>query len=331
MSGPTDLLDRARVLEDAGDYAGVADLLETAAEGALVAEPELGYRLAYALRRTGRSRKALALVSRLHAPVQRRGDERLTRRLLSLRAMLFYDLGDVGQAEALWERLAGEAYEAGDFKLMAAAANNLGVVRTLQDRTEEAVAAYTRALLASRRLGDRRGLAQAHQNLAILFRELGMNRESNAHFHRAIENARASSSDDVLGRAEEETGLLFLEQGDIPLAVAWARRALHRLRSLRDAAGEGEALRVLGLAALRGGDRKEARRELRRALEQGRTAGNTLLEAETLEALAVLARIEGNDRAATKHENGAAQLFESMGAAPWGLRIRSRTAALVGL
>ena len=326
-----ELLSRARTLEGGKDYPGVVHLLEPVEESALLAEPELGYRLAYAWRRVGRSRDALALAEALDVPIRRRAEDPLSRRRVSLEAMLRYDLGQVPEAERLWERLAGEAAAAEDHVLAAAAFNNLGVVRTLQDRTEEALASYNRALLASRRLGDRRGLAQAHQNLAILYREKGLGREAGSHFRQAIGHARASGSEDILGRAEEERALLFLDEDDEILATLTARRGLKRLLEIEDAGGAGEALRVLGIAALRRADRASARQHLAEALDRAAAVGSALLRAETLEALAVLEAAEGNPEDAEAHRRSARDLFEEMGAGAWGRRIRSRTAALAGL
>ncbi|MBW3552652.1 MAG: tetratricopeptide repeat protein [Gemmatimonadetes bacterium] len=324
--GSPELLARARILEEARDYPGIVALLEPPDDTHL-AEPELGYRLAYAWRRVGRSRDALSLTEALEAPVRRRAEDPLARRRVSLEAMLRYDIGEVSRAEQLWERLAADATEAGDHVLAAAAFNNLGVVRTLQDRTEEALASYNRALLASRRLGDRRGLAQAHQNLAILYREKGLGREADSHFRQAIDHARASGSEDVLGRAEEERALLFLDRDDEPMASITARRALERLGGIDDVGGAGEARRVLGIVALRGRHQAEARRFLQEALEDARVSGSALLRAETLEALALLEAVEGRADRAESHRREAADLFDGMGAAAWGRRIRSRTAA----
>lgn len=326
--GSPDLLLRARALAESRDYAGVAALLGGVEEAALVGEPEVGYHLAYAWRRLGRTGDALRLTEALDVPIRRRAEDRLVRRHISLEAMLRYDIGQVARAERLWEEQAEVAAAAGDYVLLAAAQNNLGVVRTLQDRTEEALASYTRALLASRRLGDRRGLAQAHQNLAILFRERGLPRESDTHFRQAIEHARASGSEDVLGRAEEERALLFLDTGDEPLATVSARRALDRLGRIGDGAGEGEALRVLGIAALRRDDRAAARAHLGAARERAMASTGALLMAETLEALAVLELMEGRGDEADRLRGEASARFERVGAPAWGRRIRARTAEL---
>jgi tetratricopeptide (TPR) repeat protein len=325
-----ELLERARALVASDDYAEVVRLLDDVAPAELYAEPELGYHLAYARRRIGRTAEALQLAEELALPVRRSAAEWLIRRRLNLEAMLRFDHGDVPAAEQLWSEVIEHASSADDQRLLAAALNNLGIVFTLQDRIDAALAVYHRALLASRRLGDRRGMAQAHQNIAIVLRELARPAEADTHFEEALLDARRAGSEDVRGRVEEERALLMLEFGDAPLAAASARRALERLVGIADVHGQGEALRVLGIIALRRRQLDDARRELERALALALTGHNALLEAETREALAVLADLEGAAQAATTHRRQASARFAAMRAQPWGARIRRRTATLAG-
>jgi tetratricopeptide (TPR) repeat protein len=323
-----DLLSRARALESGGSYADVVRLLEGVARDALLAEPELGYRLAYAWRRTGASEDALRLCTDLELPVRRGAADWLIRRRLNLEAMLRFDRGDVADAGGLWQSVVEHASAAGDQALLSAAHNNLGIVHTLQDHMEEAVAAYSRALLAARQSGDRRGAAQAHQNLAIIFREKRMPLEADAHFRQAAQGAIAAASEDVRGRVEEERALLLLDLNDVRLAEATAGRALRILADISDVSGEGEAHRVLGIISLRRRDDVKAREHLLRALDLAGRVHNALLEAETLEAMAVLAtRQAGTDAAHAYHEQ-AAERFARMHAEPWGRRIRARTSEL---
>jgi tetratricopeptide (TPR) repeat protein len=323
-----ELLERVRALGAAGDYPGVVRLLEPVPRSALLTEPELGYHLAYAWRRVGRTADALALTEALSRPVRRGASAWLIRRRLNLEAMLRFDHGDVPSAEQLWAEVVEHASVADDQQLLAAALNNLGIVLTLQDRIDAALAVYNRALLASRRLGDRRLMAQAHQNIAIVYRELGRPEEASTHFEQALSEARRAGSEDVRGRVEEERALLMLESGDAPLAAATARRALDRLEAIADLHGQGEALRVLGIVALHEQRSSDARGYLERALALALQGHNALLEAETREGLAVLADREGSPATAARERRRATARFAAMRAQPWGVRIRARTAAL---
>ena len=327
-AGTRDLLSRARALEDGGGYAAVVRLLEPVGREVLLAEPELGYRLAYAWRRTGATADALRLCADLDVPVRRGAADWLIRRRLNLEAMLRFDQGDVAGAAALWQAVVEHASEAGDQALLSAAHNNLVIVHTLQDRMEEAVAAYNRALLAARQTGDRRGAAQAHQNLAIIFREKRMPFEADGHFRQAAQGAIAAASDDVRGRVEEERALLLLDLDDVRMAEATAGRALRILEDISDMSGAGEAHRVLGIIALRRNENENAREHLLRARELAVRAHNALLEAETLEAMAVLATRRGGNDIAHAYREQAEEKFVRMHAEPWGRRIRARTAEL---
>lgn len=330
-TGSQELLARVRAFADAGRYAEVADLLGPRPRDELIAEPELGYHLAYAWRRTGASAEALRLCEELDVPVRRTAAEWLIRRRLNLEAMLRFDHGDLPRADQLWNAVVEHASAADDQALLSAAHNNLGVIYTLQDRVDSALAAYNRALLAARQLGDRRGIAQAHQNLAILFREMSLTGEADTHFSQALRTARAAASDDVVGRVEEERALLLLDLRDARLAEVTAERALRILTGIGDVSGEGEALRVLGIIALRQRSTDRARSYLEGARELAERTHSALLEAETLEALAVLHVLEGSGEAAHALEEQAAVRFSAMHAEPWGRRIRARTAALAGI
>ncbi|HEX6308571.1 MAG TPA: tetratricopeptide repeat protein [Longimicrobiales bacterium] len=326
-----DLLERVRTLASRNDHAGVVRLLEGWTRDALLADPELGYHAAYAWRRTGRTLEALDLVERLDVIVRRRADAWLIRRRLNLEAMLRFDAGDLPAAEQLWWQVVELADRDGDRALLAAAHNNVGVIQTLHDRTDDALATYNRALLASQQLGDRRGVAQAHQNLAILYREKERPVESEAHFVEAMQHARISHSEDVLGRAEEERALLLLDQGDVTLARAAAARALDRLRAIEDVNGAGEALRVLGMVALRDRALEQAADYLDHAIRHAREVHNPLLEAETEEALAALALATGDSDRARRHQADAERRFDVLSAEPWGRRVRERTLQRAGV
>lgn len=324
------LLSAARSRAESGDFLGVVGLLEPVPRADLLGEPELGYHLAYAWRRLGRAREALELARALDVPVRRRASDWLLRRRTNLEAMLLYDIGDLRGAGATWELVVELAARADDRQLLAAAHNNLGVLHTIHDRMEEALATYQRALLACRSLGDTRGMAQASQNIAIVFRELGMSDDAESHFQEALRLSRLASSEDVRGRVEEERALLQLERGDPVLARASAARALRRFSAIRDAAGEGETRRVLGIIALRERKLGLAAEHLGHALRLAGEIPNPLLEAETHEALALLAELDGRAADAAQHRDAGRARFQAMGAEPWGSRIRKRTSQFAG-
>ncbi len=318
------LLERARALQAERDFPALAALLAPIERETLRAEPELGLLLAEAWRRGGERDAALALVRELEPLCRWRGNDRLYRGRANLEGILLFERGDVAGAEAQWCHLVDAAAEGGDDEFSARANQNLGIIYTLTDRREQALASQERAIIAYQRLGHLRGLAQAHNNLAISYREIGFWPEADQAFRQARGYARADGSEDELGRIELESSLLAAMRGDGELGAVTAERALGRFRRLREPAGVAEALRVLGVVALWGGRPDEAASRLGEALEAARRLHLRLLEAETLEALAALAAQRDGEAEAARLRAQAEALFAELGAVQWGVRIRAQ-------
>ena len=304
------LLERVRQAYEARDFAAVVAELEPLAEARLLETPELGFML-------GRPEDALDLTLRLEEPCWRHGSARLRRRRLNIEGMLHFEGGDAAEAERAWLRLLEDASEAGDAAHVAHACNNLGVVYTVQARTDEALTGYERALAAYHRLGDREGMAQANQNLGIVYREKQRLDEADEHFVVARDHATALGHERLLGRVEAERALLLLRMRDPELASATVRRAVERMRAAGDTAGTGEALRAAGIVELARGRPDRARPVLEQALATARKVGNPLLEAETLLALA---HAPPDSAATTDPEllDAARARFGQIGATGWG-------------
>ncbi|MBR9989319.1 MAG: tetratricopeptide repeat protein [Gemmatimonadetes bacterium] len=326
----TGLLGQARALLASGDPHGVVGALAGLAHVELITEPELGYLLANALRRTGDAERATTVVEALAGPCERRGRDRLWRERLNLEAALAFDAGALDVAHTGWSQLVDTATRANDSELLRRAHNNLGVVHTLLGEWDAALTHYGRALAVARRLGDVRGMAEAHQNLGMAYRELDFVVDADSHFRSAIELGRSSGYDDIVGRAEEERALACLFAGDTARALALAARALERFRHAREPLGEAEAERVLGIIALSEGRLDDALSHLNRALGTAQSLGAVLLEAETLEALAALASLNHDDAAAGESAARSDGLFEAMNASAWGRQIRLRMREVAG-
>jgi tetratricopeptide (TPR) repeat protein len=310
------LLQDARVRYQARDYAGTAELIEQAEPARRVAQPELGFLLAASWRQLGRADAALELAIELTDASLLRGTPRLALRRINLEAMLRFEAGATGIAEALWLHLLGRASADEDAEYIAHACNNLGVVYTLQTRLDDALASYERALVAYQRMGERLGMGQAHQNLGIAHREAERPDHADEHFESARYHATAAGDDRLLGRVETERALLLARRGDDRLADATARRARSRLQLVGDRAGTGEAWRAAGLIAISAGRHADAVAPLEQALEIARATGHALLEAETLLGLWVARRALGT--AGEQEARAEADtLFERIGAIQW--------------
>ena len=320
------VLATARTLNGRQEYTALAELLEAVPADERLREPELAFLLADVSRRLGRASRALELARAAERPLRRGGHDRLLRARHNLVGMLLFEQGEVDAAERLWLELHADAQAGGDAEFVARATQNLGVIYTLTDRTQDALLSQARAVAAYQRLGHRRGLAQAHQNLAITYRDAGDSSRAQRHFEQAASHARAAGSEDELARVEQERALLLLETGDVDIARSSAESALARFTRLHDPGGCAEVHRVLGLIALATGAHAEARMELERARATG---GNRLLDAEVHAALAALEREVGNAGAAAEHAQHGETTFAALGAQAWGRREEARLLRLL--
>lgn len=324
------LESQARTLYQARDHAAVSALLDGADREAVIGSSVLAFWHADSLRRLGRGADALTLLEEAAATFARHGNDVLHRHRLNLEGMLYFDRGDISAAEASWRALLADASIAHDEEFVARANNNLGVICTLQERWQEAIACYERALAAYRALGRRRGLAQTHQNLAITYREIDFAPKSDHHFLQAIRYAAADGSEDEIARAEQERALLiYLTQHDATLARVTAEKALARFDRLGDRGGTADTLRVLGMIAVGEGDVVKATRVLQTALERARDAQLPLVEAEIMEALAATLELRDEAELADALRTDAQRQFAQIGAVAWGARTRTRVQRLV--
>jgi tetratricopeptide (TPR) repeat protein len=323
------LSSQARALYERRAYQELAELLEPVPLAELRVHAQLGFWLADARRRLGKTQAALELAEAIAVGARRSGIERLEHDRLNLEGMLRFESGDVSGAEQSWSELLSQASAAGNDEFIARANNNLGIICTLQVRPFEAVTFYQRAVTAYRCLGLRRGIAQSHQNLAITYRELGHMDEADEHFQTAQRYAQEDGSMDELARAENERALLiYLARRDAPLARATAKRALRRFAALNDPREFGDTLRVLAMIDLGDGDLPAARTHAEHALEHARSAGHRLLEAEVLEVIAGVETRTENEEAATEAQTRAQEIFDSLNAPAWGKSFRDRVQQL---
>jgi tetratricopeptide (TPR) repeat protein len=325
------MVERARVLYHQRAYRRLADHLDALPRENLMAQPQLGFWLADAWRRLGRTQAALELDVAITPACRYSGIARLEQDRLNLEGMLRFETGDVWGAEGAWRELVAHATEAGDDEFIARANNNLGIIYTLQARPMEAAACYERAVASYRMAGLRRGIAQSHQNLAITYRELGQAAEADDHFAAAIRYAWDDGSDDEIARAEQERALLiYYSRHDARLALATVKRAMLRFTRLGDPLGYADSLRVRAMIELGEKMLEPARRHAEHALEHARTAGHRLLEAEVLEVVAGIAIACGMRPAADQARREASVLFQLLQAPAWGSALRERVEGLAG-
>ena len=326
MAGSVDVI---RADYQARKYADVVTNLANEPPEVLLATPELGYMLADSARRVGGYTDILSLVNNVVDAARSVGDNAVLCSALNLLGVILLERGQAQAAERVWCDLVIVASSADDPQFVARASNNLGVAAILDMRLETAITNFQRAISAYLRLGYARGCAQAHQNLGIVFRELDHVQESHTHFDQATTFAHTADCEDDVARAEQETALLMVYAGeDLSRAKDLAQQALERFSSLRQPAGTAEAFRVLGVVSLALRDRSEATQSFQTALAIAQERQLKLLEAETLTGLARIAHLENAVAQSYQLQQLADEIFQQIGAAPWGQQVRRRMDSL---
>lgn len=312
-----DLEDRADALASAGDWSGLAELLEEVDRDVVLRQRSLAYRLGEALYHTGRMAELLELGRDFEESARKQADVRGVTQALNLAGMAAFQLGDLREARRRFDKLMELAESEGDTEMLARAANNLGAVANLEGRSADALVHYQLALPVYEKLGQTRGLCQTHHNVGISYRDLGRLDDASRAYLRAGELASRIQYVPVFVLSTAGRGEVELRRGDRMLGLRLAERAVKGARVAGNPILEAEALRVRGMARATGSpeERGRASSDLDEGLELAGRADNRLLRAEILQERSRLHERDGDRDRARALLREAVEIFASLGAA----------------
>jgi len=223
--------------------------------------------------RLGEFADALRLYRRALPMAREAGDTSEAAGILADLGVLDYFLGDLDGACQYWEESLADGIEAGRSPdWIRGLQSNLGTALMEQERYEEALEAFERALATEGRDVQRRGEASMLNNLGRCLVRVGRTEEGVRRLEEALEVARAAG----------------------------------------DPQTEAVALCDLAAAHLDGGDPEAATAALAEASELARGKGAVLLESEILSATAVVARRRGDSETALDQLRAAIALAEGL-------------------
>src|SRR4051812_8073295 len=203
-----------------------------------------------------------------------RGDWDGRMRALNLLGAIYWEHGQIGEAERCFAEALRLARQLDDSLMLARASNNVASVAHLQGRSDEAAALFRGALLAYQRLGDRRGTAETYHNLGFAYRQAGEWRESEAATQNAVRHAEVVGEPGLLALVLGAKAELSVERDDTALAERELERAVRYAVEASDAIGRAEVQRVEALNALH-------QRSWEVALYHARTARTVAVEHES--------------------------------------------------
>lgn len=320
LSNADDFLRVARALAAEGRWGELREASRR--EPAAAAEPELAILLAEAEMRLGDARAARVWLEYAMPKLGRSGNNPELRKAVNMLGAARFELGDLVEAEAEFERALDLATAAGAHLNIARATVNLGLIANVRGRHSDAIALYRVALPAFQRVGMARELAEAFHNMAITFRDLGQLDQADQHEQRAIEFAQEAGNRRLLAMARVGRGELSLLRGEPRVAEAVAQLAARECANIPDRVGEADALRLAGRAGTVLGAHAEALSALDRAVQLAHQEGSVLVEAEALRARAELFLARREPERARADASDALALYNRLGAAAESAALR---------
>jgi diguanylate cyclase (GGDEF)-like protein/putative nucleotidyltransferase with HDIG domain len=255
---------------------------------------------------------ALECLSAAVAMAEACGDDGAAGSAINIQAVVHWQLGDLDEAERLYLTARTRALRAGDAKLAAMTAQNLGVIANVRGELAQARRHYEASLEEYRALGSAKDMIGALNNLGLL------------HTHAKDWAAAEYAFGEAVRISELEHDVSTRMLIDVNLAEMWVARqdfgrAHLAVRHAMDLAGRsgdvssmGQASKLLGVIARETGDPTDAEAHFRRAEEIAESRQDVLLQAEVAREAGELARRRGQNRDVLRHLNRAHRLFDQL-------------------
>jgi putative nucleotidyltransferase with HDIG domain len=231
---------------------------------------------------------------------------------INILAIIRWKEGDLDEATRLYLEARASAQRAGELRLAAMTATNLGVIATVRGDDADALR-YHESSLRDARVG---GLAdealKALNNLGLLHTHCGRLDAADRAYGEALEIGRVLGDLSVGIIVELNLARLRIRQGDYRRARAACDSAMAMARQLGDSHADGEAEHLYGVIARAAGDGVRAEDHFLRAEASALRQGDLILQGETARELAELYRSQGRNRQTLQRLNQAHRLFAQL-------------------
>ena len=231
---------------------------------------------------------------------------------INLKAIVHWHQGSLDEAERLYHEARQTAMRAGEDRLAAMTAQNLGVIANIRGEFDTALRHYEASLAAYRALGLPSDVCVALNNLGLLYTHLQQWDRARATYAEALQIA------DVLGNVstrimiEVNAAESLVAQSSLREAREVCDRAMSLSRMAQDARAHGELYKVYGIIARELGDLADSEAFLTHALEIAEQRQNLLLLAEITKEKAELHHRQGRNRDTLQCLNRAHRLFAQL-------------------
>ena len=258
------------------------------------------------------------------------GDHGAMGHAINIQAIVHWQQGELDAAECLYTQAREHALRAGELRLAAMTAGNLGVIANIRGDLERTRRFYTTSLDEFRAVGQPQEICAALNNMGMLYADQGDWAAAEQAYDEGIQIATVLGDIGALIMLDGNRAEMFLDRGDLPRARAAAEKAALLSRQTNDRRALGEIHKHLGAIAREEANLEEAQEHLARAKELAEERHDLLLLAETSREQAELFRGQGRNREALTHLNRAHRLFEQLRAKRDLADIGKRTRRLEG-
>jgi DNA-binding winged helix-turn-helix (wHTH) protein/tetratricopeptide (TPR) repeat protein len=200
-------------------------------------------------------------------------------------AALYYQQGDLAQAEKMWRQASKEFREIGNLDGVATALSNIGGDRLTEGNLDEAKRLLQESIPLYQATEDKEGVALTLSNLGDLSRQQGNLEIAETTYQQAKGTAQEIDDKDAMGYALQGLGDVFTDRGDL----AAARKFYEQSLAVRQQAGEKQtaaetqtALAQLAIEEGHAGDAEAAARDCSHQFQQGQQADDELTASEVL-------------------------------------------------
>src|SRR5205085_6709979 len=209
------------------------------------------------------------------------GDQTAVGHALNVQAIVHHQGGGLERAEQLYLQARARAIDAGETRLAAMTAQNLGVIGNVRGDLEKTLRYYRTSLAEFRTLGDAKQVCIALNNMGMLCMDLERWDDAAKAFEEAIQISDALGDIPARILLEVNRGELELSRGNHAAARTAGELALTLSRQTQDGHALGDIEKMLGAVARELGEFGVAEEHLGRAQSIATDRRQLLLSAET--------------------------------------------------
>ncbi|MEP6491390.1 MAG: tetratricopeptide repeat protein [bacterium] len=242
------------------------------------------------------------------------GDAGALGHAINVQAIVHQQQGDLDKAEALYLEARSHAIDAGETRLAAMTAQNLGVISQVRGDHEKTLRYYRTSLAEFRTLGAPKEVIIALNNMGRLCTDLERWDDATRAFEEAVQIADALGDMPARVLLEVNRAELEIARSDFVAARGACELAASLSALTTDAVAAGEIQKHFGTIARELGELSVAEEHLERAQRIAVDRRDLLLSAETAREHAELCRKQGRHRDALMHLNRGHRIFSQLSA-----------------